>query len=64
MSTSCAMLTVGKSNHSVAGTQFFVDLEILLGYLEKSWSVRASDGEFHRKLWQTAEWMSLRCWLE
>ena len=38
MSTSCAMLTVGKSNHSVAGTQFFVDLEILLGYLEKSWS--------------------------
>jgi len=40
----CAMLTAVKSNHSVAGTQFFVDLKTLLRYLEKSCPVRASDG--------------------
>jgi len=41
----CALLTANKSNHSVAETQFFTDLETLLWYLEKSWPVRASDGE-------------------
>jgi len=46
-----AMLTVGKSNHSVTGMQFFVDLETLQ-YLKKSWSVQGSNGEIHRQLWQ------------
>jgi len=46
------MSIAGKSNHSVAGTQFFVDLETLLQYLEKSWLVRASDGEIYPQLWQ------------
>jgi len=45
----CAMLIAGKSSHSVAGMQFFVDLKTL-GYLEKSWSVRASDGEIQQQL--------------
>jgi len=48
----CALLTANKSNHLVAEMQFFVDLETLLRYLEKSWPVRASDGEIHRQLWQ------------
>jgi len=43
----CAMFAACKSNHSIAGMQFFVDLETLLRYLEKSWPVRMSDGEIH-----------------
>jgi len=47
-----AMLTAGKSNHSVVGMQFFVDLEKSRYLEKKSWSVQASDGEFHHQLQQ------------
>jgi len=60
----CTMLTAGKSNHSVAGTQFST---ILKHYYDISKNHGRSERvtvKFTVNCGKTAEWMSLGCWLE
>ena len=60
----CAMLTAGKCKHSVAGTQFFVDLKTSR-YLKKNHG-RSKQATVNSAVncSKMAEWMSLGCWLE
>jgi len=47
----CTVLTAGKSNHSVAKSVICHRFRNITIY-QKSWSVRASNGEIHGQLWQ------------